>query len=680
MNGPSLPLFKKLTHLKRVVETTATAAEQCKSLLEHCAKIKSLRTTKGVHAHTITLGLLQSISSTHLRSLLTAAYALCGHTSYARKVFDELSQRTLLSYRSMIRMYTQKGFPNIALKLFGEMLRSDKHKPDRHTFPYVIRACSDLFLLQQGIVIHGLTVISGHMWDTFVGNSLLSMYLSCGDKEAARRVFEAMKVRNVVTWNTMISGYCRNDSPKEALMIYRRMEDAGVDVDCATVLSVLPACGCLKDFEMGREVHSLVEQVGFWDNLSVRNAVVDMYVKCGRIDEARLVFEKMIDRDVVTWTTMIHGFISDGDLKNALWFSQRMQLEGVKPNAVTLSSLLAACASLPHLRLGKCLHGWAIRQDLQADVNVETGLIDMYAKCNCFRLGYQVFTKTSKKRTVPWNAILSGCLHNELAREAIELFKFMLSEAVKPNDATLKSVLPAFAIEADLRQALSMHSYLVRSGFVTRTEVATGLVDIYSKCGNLDNGHKIFNGIPKKERDIILWSTLIAGYGMHGHGETSLSLFNEMVQSGVKPNEVTFTSVLHACGHAGLVDDGLCLFNFMLRNHSGSLRTDHYTCMVDLLGRAGRLEEAYELIKTMTFEPSHAIWGALLGACVIHENVELGELSARWLFKVEPENTGNYILLGKIYSAVGRWKDAENVRLLMNEVGLIKAPAQSVIG
>ena len=162
-------------------------------------------------------------------------------------------------------------------------------------------------------------------------------------------------------------------------MIYRRMEDAGVDADCATVLSVLPACGCLKDFEIGREVHSLVEQVGFWDNLSVRNAVVDMYVKCGRMDEARLVFEKMIDRDVVTWTTMIHGFISDGDLKNALWFSQRMQLEGVKPNAVTLASLLAACASLPHLRLGKCrmagLSGWTFR--LQVDVNVETLLTCM---------------------------------------------------------------------------------------------------------------------------------------------------------------------------------------------------------------------------------------------------------------------------------------------------------------
>uniref|UniRef100_A0A3Q7FHM4 Pentatricopeptide repeat-containing protein n=1 Tax=Solanum lycopersicum TaxID=4081 RepID=A0A3Q7FHM4_SOLLC len=394
-------------------------------------------------------------------------------------------------------------------------------------------------------------------WDTFVGNSLLS--INAGT--------------NCWTWNTMISGYCRNDSPKEVLMIY------------------MPLCFpcCLR---------------------------VGIYIKCGRMDKARSAFEKMIDRDVVTWTTMIHS---------------------VKPNIVTLAALLAACASLPHLRLGKCrmagLSGWTFR--LQVDVNVETRLIDMYAKYNCFRLGYQVFTKTSKKRTElvvkPNDATLKCVLpafvievdprkalsmhsylvrsgfvtrteisktskkRTKLAREVVELFKFMLLDVVKPNDATLKSVLPAFVIEVDPRQALSMHNYLVRSGFVTRTEVATGLFDIYSKCGNLDN--------------------VIASYGMHGNGETSLSLFNEMV--------------FNACGHAGLVDDGVCLI-------------------------------LYEIIKTVTFELS-SIWGALLGACVIHENVELGELSARWLFKLEPENTENYISWGKIYSAVGRRKDAENV-------------------
>lgn len=263
--------------------------------------------------------------------------------------------------------------------------------------------------------------------------------------------------------------------------------------------------------------------------------------------------------------------------------------------------------------------------------------------------------------------------------EAIELFREMLLEGVKPNDATFKSLLPAFAVQADTQQAMTLHSYLIRSGFILRTEIATGLVDIYCKCGNLKSGHQVFSGVLLEKRDIVLWSALIAGYGTHGHGEIALSLFYDMVQSGIRPNEVTFTSVLHACSHAGLVDDGLSLFNFISGSFPLCLRMNHYTCMVDLLGRAGRLEEAHELIKSMPFQPSHTVWGALLGACVIHENVELGEEAAKWLFELEPENTGNYVLMGNIYAALGRWKDAENVRHRMNEIGLLKSPAHSAI-
>jgi pentatricopeptide repeat protein len=252
-------------------------------------------------------------------------------------------------------------------------------------------------------------------------------------------------------------------------------------------------------------------------------------------------------------------------------------------------------------------------------------------------------------------------------------------DAVQPNDATLNSLLLAYSILADLQQATNIHCYLVRSGFLSSIEVATGLIDIYSKCGSLESAYKVFSGIPEKGKDIVLWSVIIASYGVHGHGEIAISLFNQMIQSGVKPNEVTFTSVLHACSHAGLVDNGLNLFKFMLENHKMSPCPDHYTCLVDLLGRADRLDEAYDLIRTMPFKPNHAVWGALLGACVIHENVELGEVAAKWLFELEPENTGNYILMAKIYAAVGRWKDAENVRHMMNEIGLRKKVAHSLV-
>ncbi|KAL0332130.1 UNVERIFIED_CONTAM: Pentatricopeptide repeat-containing protein [Sesamum calycinum] len=563
MNGPCPPLSHTLKHF------FSATAPQCESLLYRCATTaKSLATTKKLHAYTITSGIL----SNHFLSLLTSAYGLCGQMEYACRLFDELPKRTPVACKAIIRMYTENGYPEVRSSCLWKCM---------------------------GRVATGRMTIR-----IFVGNSLLAMYMTCGDRDGARRVFDAMKDKTVVSWNTMISGYFRNGSAKEALMVFRRMVNSEMEFDSATVLSVLPACGYLKDLEVGREVHLLIKAKSFWKRLAVQNALLDMYVKCGRMDEARGVFDGMVEKDVVTWTTVIHGYILNADVKGALELCRLMQFEGVRPNEVTLASLLAIS----------------------------------------FRLSLKVFSRTSKKRTVPWNAILSGCIHNNLAREAIELFKQMLLEAVKLNDATWKSLLPAYAIEADLHQAMNIHSYLIRS--------EQG--HCFMECDN---------------------SWLWEAWTRQGCS----SLFNQMVQSGVKPNEVTFTSALHACGHAGLVDDGLNLFNFMQKNHPENLRTDHYTCIVDLLGRADRLEEAYHLINTMPFEPSHAVWGALLGACAIHENVELGEVAAKWLFKLEPENTGNYILLGNIYSAVGRFDDAEKVRQMMDDIGLVKAPANSVI-
>lgn len=587
---------------------------------------------------------------------------------------------TLLAYNSMIRVCTLNGSSREAIELFVEMHnRSGYPWPDKFTYPFVVKACRDLKLLRLGVLVHGLAVKGGVKLETFLGNCLLAMYMNCGEKEVARGVFDAMTEQSVVTWNTMISGYYQNGCAEEALKVFDEMVGLGVEPDSATLVSVLPACGHLKDLKCGMEILELVKESGLGSSLSVSNALVDMFAKCGCMSEAQLVFDGMDKRDVVTWTTLINGYTWNGDGKRALMLCPLMVLEGVRPNAVTVASLLSTCADLCFLKQGRCLHGWALRQKLESDVSVETALIDMYAKCSCIRGSFQVFAKTSRKRTVPWNAVLSGCIHNGLATEAIGCFKKMLLESVAPNSATLSSLLPAYAKLADLQQAMNIHGYLIRSGFLSKVEVSTALLDIYSKCGSLCFAHEIFNEIPRKDKDIFCWSAIIASYGMHGNGEIAVSLFNQMVQLGVVPNEVTFTSVLHACSHGGLVDEGLDLFNFMVGVHQMKPRSHHYTCMVDLLGRAGRLEEAYQLIRTMPFEPSNAVWGALLGACVIHENVELGELASEWLFKLEPENTGNYVLMAKLYAAAGRWKDAEKTRNMLDGIGIRKNPAHSLI-
>lgn len=667
MNDPPQALHNKAKRLMNA------AAAQCERLLRKYAAAQSLSKTKQLHARIIvTFG-------SQLSSILATTYAQCNHASFAQKLFAELPRRNLFSWNIMIRMYAQNGRPYDALKLFVDMLALGQGPPDNFTYPFVVKACGDLSLIDVGVGVHGRTLKTGFDMDTFVQNSLLAMYMNCGEKEAAQLVFDSMQERTVVSWNTMINGYFRNSCAEEALMVYNRMKDVGVEPDCATVVSLLPACGYLKSEELGREIHALVQEKGFWGNIAVRNAMLDMYVKCGRMEEAWLLANRMNEKDVVTWTTLINGYILKGDPRSALMLCQMMQYEGVKPNIVSIASLLLACASLVSLNHGKCLHAWAIRHKLESEVMVETALIDMYAKCNHVDLSYKVFMKTSRKRTVPWNALLSGFVHNRFAREAIELFKQMLVEEIQPSDATLSSLLPAYAILADLQQAMNIHSYLLKSGFLYRLEVASILVDIYSKCGSLGYAHHIFDIIPLKDKDLVIWSAIIAAYGKHGHGKMAASLFNQMLQSGVKPNHVTFTSVLHACSHSGLVDEGLGMFRLMLEQHQIIPRTEHYTCIIDLLGRAGRLNDAYDLIRTMSETPTNAVWGALLGACVIHENVELGEVAARWLFKLEPENTGNYVLLAKLYSAVGRWRDAEKVRHMVNEVGLRKAPAHSLI-
>lgn len=657
---------------------TLSSVSRFESLLRHCLATRSLEETERVHACAITSGDFYAPGSAYLRSRLTAAYALCGQADLARKLFDDLPHRSSFLYNALIKAYQLQGLYRKALDLFVGLLASEECRPDKFMYTLAFKACSELFFLETGNIFHGKLHAVGLDSNTYIQNSLLSMYMNCRKPDAAEKVFNEMLEPTVVSWNTMINGFFKNAYADLSVAAFKQMVAAGFEPDSATAVSVLPACGYLKELELGRYVHSLVEQKGLGKNIVVSNALLDMYAKCCKMNEAWLFFERMAARDVVTWSTVINGYILNGDAGSALDVCRQMHFDEVKPNSIMIACLLSACSSMFILRHGRCLHGWSVRQNLACDVLIETALIDMYAKCKCVDLSFRVFQKVLKNRTAPWNSIISGLVHNGLAEEAIKTFKEMLVQEVEKGSATLNSLLPAYAILADLQQATSIHSYVGRTGLVSDVDVTTCLVDVYSKSGSLESAHKLFNEIPCRNKDIIIWSVIIAGYGKHGHGEIAVSLFNEMVESGVEPNEVTFTSVLHACGHSGLVNEGLSLFRLML-HHRRRLQQDHYTCIIDLLGRAGRLKEAYDLITEMPYEPNHAVWGALLGACVIHENVDFGEIAAKKLFELEPENTGNYVLLAKIYSASGRWKDAENVRDVMDQMGLRKMPAHSLI-
>eukprot|EP01018_Ginkgo_biloba_P036700 Gb_40432 [translate_table: standard] len=555
-----------------------------------------------------------------------------------------------------------------------EAFQQRGYSADASTYHCLLQRCTNMETLKQ---VHAHLFKCGHEKNIFLGTKLVDLYAMCDNMEQARLVFDRIYTSNAFLWNVMIKAYAVNGPCEESLTLYQQMQREGIQPNKFTFPFVLKACAGLSALQEGKEIHNHIVRTGFESDVFVGNSLVAMYANCGSVQIARQVFDNMSERDVVSWNAMIDGYNQNGHADEALTLFNRMQLEGIKPNLVTLVSVLPACAHLTALQQGKWIHGCIIRSGFEWDVVVLTALVDMYAKCRSMEEARQLFDKMSKRNVVSWTAMIAGYAQNGQANEALTLFSQMNMAEIKPNSVTMGSVLLGCAHLAALQQGKWMHGYVVRNGFESDVVVGTALIDMYAKCGSVETARRLFDLM--SERDVVSWSAMIAGYGMHGYGEDALALFSQMQQAGMKPNSITFVSVLSACSHAGLVDEGWQYFDCMIKNYSIIPRVEHYACMVDLLGRAGCLDEAQEFIRKMPLQPGATVWGALLAACRIHCNIELGEHIAEHLFYLEPENAGCYVLLSNIYAAAGRWDDVAKVRTMMKGRGLKKKPGCSFI-
>ncbi|XP_057861166.2 putative pentatricopeptide repeat-containing protein At3g23330 isoform X2 [Cryptomeria japonica] len=371
------------------------------------------------------------------------------------------------------------------------------------------------------------------------------------------------------------------------------------------------------------------------------------------------------------------GYVQSGCSVEAWKLFRQMLLDGIDSNPMTLTIVLPVCSYSENLQLGKMIHGYVVRRRFDLDIFVGSALIDFYAKCRRVDVACQLFDRMPEANVVSWTAMIACYAQNEHANDALKCFRRMQLAGVKPNEITIVSVLPACAQLAALQQGKQIHQYVLKIGFMRIISVGNALIDMYSKCGSINIASRVFDKIIDK--NVVSWSAMIAGFGMHGKGESALELFNQMQYTAIEPDYVTFIGVLSACSHAGLVDEGWQYFNMMREKYGISHVVEHYACMVDLLGRAGQLHEAQTLIEKMPLEPSSSVWGALLAACRVHSNLELGEHAFKWILKLEPENVGNYILLANIYAAVGRWDRMEKVRIMMKKRSLRKVPGYSWI-
>ncbi|CAK9881683.1 unnamed protein product [Sphagnum jensenii] len=431
------------------------------------------------------------------------------------------------------------------------------------------------------------------------------MYAKCGSIEDSWRVFSRMPTRDSVAWNALISGYVKCGQGHKALALAQEMQQEGLEPGAVTFVAVLNAY---------------------------------MYVKCKSLEEAWRVFNRMPTRNVVSWNAMILGHVKCGYGRKALELSQQMQQEGVEPNTLTFVGVLNACASLAALEEGRHLHQQIIQSGCESDVLVGNSLVDMYAKCGSIEDAWTVFNRMSSRNVVAWNAMILGFLKSGQGQKSLELFQQMEQKGVEPDPVTFVGVLNACASVSALEEGRRIHQQIIQSGLESAVFVGSSLLDMYAKCGSIEDAQKVFNKMPM--HDVVTWTAMLKGYAMHGLGKEALRHFEQMSQAGVEMDQVTFISLLSACTHAGLVDEGLCYFESMGSVYGVPATVEHYACIVDLLGRAGHLQEAEDFISTMSCEPAASVWVALLGACRIHHNMEMGERIAKQLVELDPGNPG----------------------------------------
>ncbi|OWM68662.1 pentatricopeptide repeat-containing protein At4g01030, mitochondrial [Punica granatum] len=658
------------------------------------------------------------------------------------------------------------------LKVFGDL----HHKGisfGYKTYVLVLIICTAVLDSLLGLEIHACLMKSGLMFDVVVQRALLIFYEKCWGIERADQLLEDLPQSGDLARNEIIKLNVKNERWVRALELFRDMQFSYAMSNDTTIARMLQACGKLKALSEGKQIHGHVLRHSLQSNLSICNALINMYTKNEELELARKVFDSMEDRnltswnciisayallghfddawdrlinmeshnirpDIITWNCLLRGLSVNGLYGAVLTIFQRMQSEGFRPTSSSVTSALQSVIQLGLLNHGKEIHGYVIRHGLDYDVYVGTSLVDMYVKSdclpkaqsvfgiirsrnvfawncllsgysfkglfedaqsllnqmvdagmrpdlvtyNCLLSGYSMWGHTDKalyimqeiKRSglipnvVSWTALISGCSQKGNHNEALEIFIEMQRWGIEPNAATISCLLRSCGGLSLLHKGKEIHCISIKSGMIKDAFVATATVDMYSKSGNLSRAIKVFRRIEKKP--LAAWNCMIMGFATYSRGKEAISLFHEMCAEGISPDSITFTALLSGCKSSGLVTEGWNFFDRMSRDYDVNPTAEHYCCMVDLLGRAGYLDEAWDFIQKMALRPDASIWGSLLCASRIHKNVEYAEIAAKHLFKLEPHNSANYILMINLYAMSNRWKDVENVRDLMSRLGV----------
>ncbi|XP_057959243.1 pentatricopeptide repeat-containing protein At4g39952, mitochondrial [Malania oleifera] len=642
-----------------------------------CAELMLVNYGMNIHGLASKSGLLAGNSAAG--SSFVHMYSKCGRVDDACLVFDEIRIRDVVAWTALVIGYVQNGENEKGLEYLCEMHRigrSDKDRPNFRTLEGGFQACGNLGAVLEGRCLHGLVVKSGIGCSQVVQSSLFSMYAKCETpQEEAYLSFLEVLDKDIISWTLIIGVYARLGYMIECLRMFSEMQAAQIYPDGVVISCMLLGFANSMMVHEGKAFHGFIIRRCYVLNEMIHNALLSMYCKFGLLALSENLFRSMKECNRDCWNTMIFGFSKMGLEVKCIELFREMQFLGIESDSNSLVSVISSCSQLRALHLGSSVHSYVIKSSNDKSISVVNSLIDMYGKYGDLTIAMRVFCR-AERDVVTWNTLISSYSHSGLFPEALDLFDKMILEDVKPTIATLVTVLSACSHIASLEHGDKVHKYIKREKFEFNLSLATSLVDMYAKCGGLTKAREIFNSM--KERDVICWNVMISGYGMHGDAKSALEIFQQMEKSSVRPNGLSFLAILSACTHAGLIEEGKYLFDRM-QDYYVRPNLKHYACMVDLLGRSGNLQEAEALIQSMPVSPDGCVWGALLNACKLHNEIEMGIRIAKLAIESDPENDGYYIMISNLYSSLGRWEEADGMREMMKERRVGKTAGWSAV-
>ncbi|PIN25152.1 hypothetical protein CDL12_02094 [Handroanthus impetiginosus] len=552
------------------------------SVINACGSLLDFEKGRVVHEHAMELGLESDL---FISNALIDMYSRCNELGLAREVFDGMPHRDIVSWNSLISGYTSNGYSKEALEIYNQP-RMDGFVPDSFSFSSVLLACGGLGEVER--------------YDVIVSNGFLSMYFKFDMLANCKRIFDEMVHRDKVTWNTIICGYCESGLYEESIGLFLETV-SHFEPDILTITSVLRACTYVGNLKLGRYVHDYMVRNGYECDTLASNIIINMYAKCGDLLRSREMFENMGSHDLVSWNSLLSGYVENRSYHEAVELFRRMKIN-FQPDFFTYVTLLSICAELIDINFTEELHCDIIKQGFGSTQMVGNALVDAYAKRGKMEDSLKQFENMEFRDTVTWNSIIASCGHSYNSNLGFSMLSRMRVEGGTPDIPTVLSALPLCSYLIAKQQGKEMHGAIYRLGFESNIPIGNALIEMYS---NTD--------------------TIISSYGMYGEGRKALEAFEFMEAAGILPDHVVFVAIIYACSHSGLVQEGRACFEQMKKNYNLEPRLEHYACVVDLLSRSGLLTEAEEFIVSMPLKPDASIWGVLLSACRASGNMNIAE-------------------------------------------------------